>query len=109
MMLGGETKEKVKYIPKRDKNTNFNAIKKYGEKLYGFFYSNVEKLNKLNSGDQSELSSLIRRVTALYSSIAKYSSLSDLQSKDKVKSEDEDLFNEYDKVVTNYEKEETNI
>lgn len=55
------------------------------------------------------MSSLIRRVTALYSSIAKYSSLSDLQSKDKVKSEDEDLFNEYDKVVTNYEKEETNI
>ncbi|WFQ94499.1 lipoprotein [Mycoplasma feriruminatoris] len=110
LMQGDQLERTQPYMFKKDKRTNFSLIKKYGEKIWSVFYSNPEKLAKLN-GEHSKntLAKLARTITTYYNDIVKYSDLTEFELKEKVKLEDEGLFIKFDEAVANYEREEENI
>ncbi|WP_369024886.1 lipoprotein [Mycoplasma capricolum] len=101
-----QPKEK-EYVFKRSKKENFELIKKYGLKLVDSIFQKPEKDEKLKSNPV--LSTLIRKITSLYSTIAQYKNIEEFESKLLPKSANEALYREFDEAVTNYEKEENNI
>ncbi|WFQ92812.1 hypothetical protein [Mycoplasma feriruminatoris] len=110
-LLQNDQPEKIEtYMFKRNKKTNFDLIRTYGEKIWSFFYSRPEKLFKLNEDHSSNpLATLARTITTHYQKIVKYRDQADFETKEKTKLDVENLFKEFDKDITKYEEEKDNI
>ncbi|WP_434342828.1 lipoprotein [Mycoplasma capricolum] len=119
-----ETKENSEQAdqPKRTKEENFGLIKKYGAEVLGLLESLKDKIDQLyKKPENSELLKLATNIGQLYQKLGSLTTIDEFEkkfkseyekNKDLSKSFDEfanDLFKQWDKAVTEYEKEKDNI
>ncbi|AJK51356.1 lipoprotein [Mycoplasma capricolum] len=98
-----QPKENKEYVFKRSNKQNFDSIKKYGLKLVDSIFQKPEKNEKLKSNPV--LDTIIRKITSLYSQIAKYKDIEEFESKSLPRLVNEESYREFDETVTEYEKE----
>ncbi|WBX35948.1 lipoprotein [Mycoplasma capricolum] len=108
--------------PKRTKEQNFELIKKYGAEVLGLLESLKDKIDQLyKNPENSELLKLATNVGQLYKKLGGLTTIDDFEknfkseyekNKSSSKSFNEfanELFNQWDKTVTEYEKERDSI
>ncbi|QIN42292.1 hypothetical protein FOY62_01685 [Mycoplasma capricolum subsp. capripneumoniae] len=106
--------------PKRTKEQNFELIKKYGAEVFSLLESLKDKFEELyKKPENSELLKLATDIGQLYQKLDGITKIDDFEKnlnlnmkKASSKSFDEfanELFNQWDKTVTEYEKQKDNI
>ncbi|WP_369024885.1 lipoprotein [Mycoplasma capricolum] len=108
--------------PKRTKEQNFELIKKYGAEVFSLLGSLKDKFEELyKKPENSELLKLATNVGQLYQKLGGLTTIDDFEKKfkseyEKNKSSNKsfnefanELFNQWDKTVTEYEKERDSI
>ncbi|WP_347938212.1 lipoprotein [Mycoplasma feriruminatoris] len=110
LMQGDEPKEEERYNPKRNKEENFDLIKKDGKTLVDKLFSDTDKFQKLKENDDyKNLSSIITEFTSIYSEISNYSSSNEFLQETNKYPNAESLNTKFDKTYTNYENNKDKI
>ncbi|QVJ96586.1 lipoprotein [Mycoplasma mycoides subsp. capri] len=103
-------KEDNIYHPKKSIEENFNLLKKYGLKISDFIFPRIEKLDQLKKHPEyNYLWEITSKVTKFYNEIVKYTNFDDFKDKSKSRLINEEIHKEFDRAISQYEKEEQKI